>query len=127
MVASQLVQKFDAVTYWLDPATKNATRAISGLWLLPNYDEYTVGYRDRSAIFDDQRKSQVHSPQNNIVFANVIAADGEVVGTWKRVIKKYEVQIRINLFAPWTNAQGQAIAAAADHYGVFAGLPAKII
>jgi hypothetical protein len=100
MVQAQLVQEgFDDVTYWLDPATQNATRDISGLWLLPNYDEYTVGYRDRSAIFDDQRKSQVHSPQNNIVFANVIVADGEVVGTWKRIIKKHEVQIRINLFA----------------------------
>ena len=127
MMASQLVQEsFDSVTYWLDPTTMNTTGNISGLWLLPNYDEYTVGYRDRSAIFDDQHKSRVRSPQYNIVFANVIVADGEVVGTWKRVIKKHEVQMSTNLFAPLTSAQEQALSAAVDRYGAFAGLPAKI-
>jgi hypothetical protein len=128
MVAAQLAQeKFADIAYWLDPATMNASGDIAGVWLLPNYDEYTVGYRDRSAIFDDRHKSQVHSPQYNIVFANVIVADGEVVGTGKRVIKKHEVQVSTNLFSPLTGTQGQALSAAADRYGIFAGLPAKMM
>ena len=82
MVKAQLVQeRVGSTTFWLKPTTKTYPEATSGVWLLPNYDEFTVGYRDRRAIFDSQYQSYVAKPQGNIVFANVIVVDGEVAGT----------------------------------------------
>ena len=54
--------------------------------MLPNFDEYTVGYSDRSAIFDASDAEKFDTPGN--VLNPTIVLDGLVVGTWKRTIKK---------------------------------------
>lgn len=51
--------------------------------LLPNYDEFFIGYRDRSAILD--RVDGVAPMQRNTaLFAHVIEIDGQLVGGWRR-------------------------------------------
>jgi peroxiredoxin len=45
--------------------------------------------------------------------------DGQVVGTWKRTIKKDAVIITPSLLTPLNKAQTRAFAAAANRYGEF--------
>jgi hypothetical protein len=50
---------------------------VRSAFLLPNFDEYTVAYRDRSAIVD-----QPMPPMEAL--GNVLIVDGRIAGTWKR-------------------------------------------
>jgi hypothetical protein len=46
--------------------------------LLPRYDEYTIGYPDRGAVFDASWASKVDAPHNNILFIDTIASAGSL-------------------------------------------------
>ena len=108
-------------SYWFvdAPAARNP---FAGAHLLPNYDEYTVGYTDRISIFDTVHTDQLDS-RGNFIFQHVIILDGLVVGTWKRTIKKKEVLMELSSFMTLTDAQNQAILTAAQNYGKFLELP----
>jgi len=52
--------------------------------------------------------------------------NGQVVGTWKRTLKKSEVVIELAPFSTLTNAENRAIADAAEDYGKFLGLSVSL-
>jgi hypothetical protein len=84
--------------------------AARDVYLLPGFDEYLLGYRDRSAVLE---------PRDNGPFLPTIVINGRVVGTWKRVLKKNEVLITPNPFTPLKKADRNAFAAAAERYRHF--------
>ena len=125
-INSQLVcETIDDQSYWFVNAPAES-KPFTGVHLLPNYDEYMVGYTDRKVIFDAAHKDQLDS-RGNILFQYSIMLGGLVAGTWKRTIKKKEVVIELAPFMPLTNAQNQAVIAAAQDYGKFLELPVVLL
>jgi hypothetical protein len=125
-VASQLVcETIDDQSYWFVNAPSES-KPFTGAHLLANYDEYMVAYTDRASIFDGAHKDQLDS-RGNILFQYAIMLDGRAAGTWKRTIKKKEVVIELSPFMTLTNAQNQAILAAAQEYGKFLELPVVLV
>jgi hypothetical protein len=118
MAKSWLAQEvIGGQTYWLPqerPAGKNPSPTA---YLLPNYDEYLVGYKDRSASLDPAQAKL--TALGNAVFNHVIVIDGRVVGTWKRTLKKETVIITPSLFTPLGQVEEQTVAEAARRYGAF--------
>jgi hypothetical protein len=108
-------------TYWFSASTSPKNSSFSA-YLLPSYDEYTVGYRDRSAIFDPSHIDKLSAFRESIL-TQVIVINGEVSGTWKRTLKKKEVVMELAPFTAPGNAQNQAVIAAAKRYGQFLQLP----
>jgi len=49
--------------------------------------------------------------------------DGQIVGTWKRTLRKGGVVIETNIFTRLTKAERRAVAVAAYQYGEFLDLP----
>jgi winged helix DNA-binding protein len=94
--------------------------------LLPNYDEYFIGFKDRSAIGDVIRQSNL-DPNNPAFIAHVILIDGQIVGGWKRALKREVVIIELSLITDLARVEKQAVAEAADRYGKFLGLPVQLI
>ena len=120
LVGSQLLhEKVDNQTYWFADSASPARSKDA--YLLPCYDEYTVAYADRSALFDKQHKSKLDS-RANVLFNYAIVVDSQVVGTWKRRFSKGLVAIALNPFIPLNAEQSEAVHAAAQHYGEFLGL-----
>lgn len=79
MVNSQLVQEsIDEQTYWASPDTQEVADTPHVVFLLPSFDEYLVGYRDRSAVLDPAHAKQA-VPGGGILSATVVV-DGQVVG-----------------------------------------------
>lgn len=107
-------------TYWLAPSTPVAKGASPKAYLLPAYDEYTVAYKDRSAVLDPLYARQAST--GNGIFNPIIVVDGQVTGTWKRTLKKDALGITPNPFAKLTKAETRAVAAAASRYGEFLGV-----
>jgi hypothetical protein len=88
------------------------------VWLLPPFDEYTVAYKDRSAVLDPAQGGVTSS---NGIFYPVIVLDGRVAGTWRRVFQKGSVVITLSPFIPLKKKEQQAAALAAERYGAFLG------
>ena len=122
MVTSRLLHEtIGGQTYWFPPSTPPAQDLAPMAYLLPNYDEYTVGYTDRSAIFDALHTNKL-DPRSGLL-TNTMVLDGQVVGTWKRTFKKNTVVIEANPFVPLSNTETCAFAAPANRYGEFLHMP----
>ena len=90
-------------TYWLPQNNSIAQDPSPTAHLLPAFDEYFLGYKERNLVLDPKY-------------------DKQVVGTWKRTLKKGSVIITPSPFNSLTTAEDQALAVAADRYGAFLGL-----
>lgn len=110
-------------TYWRSPETAPAPE--QPLYLLPGFDEFILGYRDRSAVLDPEFADAI-CPGGNGVFKPTIVKDGRVIGTWKRTLKKKSVEIALQPFRPLTGAERDQIDAAAGAFGKFLGLAAVV-
>ena len=122
MVTSHLQQEtINGQTYWFSPSTPPVQDLSQTAYLLPNYDEYTVGYTDRSAIFDALHTNKLD--QRSGLLTNTMVLDGQVVGTWKRTLKKNAVVIEANPFTPLSNTETRAFAASANRFGAFLRMP----
>jgi len=118
MAKPDLVQEAIAgQTYWLASSSSTAKAAAPTTYLLPPYDEYTVAYKDRSAVLAPLHSKHLHN--GNGVFAPIIVVDGQVVGLWKRAFKKDTVALTPAPFTKLPKAATRAIAKAATRYGEF--------
>ncbi len=124
LLGGQLVcEAIGGQDYWLAPSSP-APRARAA-YLLPNYDEYTVAYRDRDAYFDPRHAAGL-DPRTSSPFSNAILIRGRVAGFWKRTLSKGAVSVETRWLAPPSAAQMRAVVAAAKRYGEFLGLAASV-
>jgi Winged helix DNA-binding domain len=122
MVTSQLMHEVvDDQMYWFAPSTAPAKDLSQTAYLLPNYDEYMVGYIDRRAIFDASHTHRL-DPRGGLL-TNTMVLDGQVVGTWKRTFKKNTVVIEAKPFVPLSTTETRAFANSANRYGEFLRMP----
>jgi hypothetical protein len=110
---------------------RGAKLAKGSVVVLPGFDEYLLGYKDRSAVLPAKYAERI-VPGGNGVFKPTIVEDGQVVGTWSRVTKAKETVITPDRFsAPSTKGTGAAAATkafetAVRHYGQFIGQPVRV-
>ncbi len=109
----------DGQTYWLAPSMPAAKDSSPTGYLLPAFDEYTVAYKDRSAVLSLEYAK--HANYRHGIFNPTIVVNGQVVGTWKRTIEKDEVVVTPSPFAKLKRAETRAFAEAASRYGEFLG------
>jgi hypothetical protein len=123
-VASRLAREtVDGTTFWMAPGL--AAEPAPAAHLLPGFDEYLLGYTDRSAVLDARHAPKI-IPGNNGVFMPTVVLDGQVVGTWKRTPRKKALTITLQPFARATKALTRTLEPAAERLGAFHGLPAEI-
>ena len=100
-------------------------RAKPSAHLLPNYDEYFIGYKDRSAVGARLGHAK-HVTGGDARIANVIFVDGQLVGGWKRVLEKNGVVVQLDLACRLGAPEERRVVAAARRFGAFLGLPVRI-
>jgi hypothetical protein len=119
MVRSELLHEVIAdKTYWFSAAIPPILDTVPIAHFLPPYDEYTIAYKDRSAVLDAAYTIQTR----NGIFSPIIVVDGLIVGTWKRTFKKDSVLIETSLFSSPTEKEAFAISSALKHYSTFLGI-----
>ncbi|NCT71335.1 MAG: winged helix DNA-binding domain-containing protein [Xanthomonadaceae bacterium] len=82
LAAAELEQETDEGTTWWWRSDTPASPRSRAIHLLPAFDEYLIGYRDRSPVLDAMHARRVFSV-NGLVAPTVII-DGRVAATWKR-------------------------------------------
>lgn len=113
-------ESIDGKTYWMSPDVPELSLDGQAVYLLPGFDEYMLGYKDRSAALDPKYAQKI-CPGNNGMFSPTIVIDGKVIGTWKRMFKKGKIVITTDFFENRTKA-GEAFYKAAERYGKFLGM-----
>lgn len=125
-IQSQLEHRVvDGKTYWFTgsaPPTKSVTSIAH---LLPNYDEYFIGLKDRSAIGELVKERVVGLPGDTF-FANIVTVGGQLVGGWTRTVTPRKLSLQIWIVAEVTRAQLRSIDAQAKRYGEFLRIPVVI-
>ena len=91
--------------------------------MLPGYDEYLLGYKDRSAVLEPAHAPRL-APGGNGVFAPMLVVDGAIAGTWKRTIKRDGIELSLSPFFPIGNLR-ERVGEAARRYGEFVGMPLR--
>jgi hypothetical protein len=115
----------DGQSYWLPPDAGLPAATSPDLHLLPGFDEYLLGYKNRDAVLDPSLAPEI-TPYKNGIFQPIIVVDGRVVGTWKRTLNKSRVEITAMPFMDLGKAAREAIGGAAAHYGEYLGLPVDL-
>jgi hypothetical protein len=106
-----------AQTLWF--AEGAFTTGTGSVYLLPAFDEFIISYKDRRAALPFENHAKAVS--NNGIFRPVVVVNGQVMGTWKRTIKKATVRVETELFQPPGKITTSLIEKAAMHYGHFVG------
>jgi hypothetical protein len=126
MVKSQFQrEEINGQTYWFAEAVTKGKVKSQTVYLLPNYDEYFIGFKDRSAIGQLTAKANIQKDDPSFL-AHILILDGQVAGGWKRTQEAKQVLVEVNPVIKLAKVQKQAISAAAERYGNFLGLPVKL-
>ena len=121
--------RVDGTEMYLNPAALDnlpppASRTGQVL-VLPGFDEYLLGYKDRSLMLAEEHQQAI-IPGGNGVFQATVVRDGMVIGTWKRTISKTRVQITVQPLVPLRKTDRIRIDKAFEEYARFIQRPPDV-
>jgi len=95
------------------------------IWLLPGFDEYMLGFKDRSlGLAEGHRPAIV--PGGNGVFQPTVVRRGRVIGTWRRETGAGRTTVTVRPLVRTTARDRRAIEAAVTPYAEFLGHPVEL-
>jgi hypothetical protein len=110
--------EYNDKTYYYIP-TKQSNTQQHDVKLLGWFDEYFLGYKDRSIVADTTHYEKMFT--SNGIFFPLIIVDGRVVGTWKRSWKKDSCVFDIQTL-PGEKLDKKQLAQATQEYATFWGV-----
>jgi hypothetical protein len=112
-------------SYWSSPDANPRPRPGLTVHLLPNYDEFLVGYRDRNATLDPARPIDSVFARGSVL-AQAVLQNGRVWGGWKRSLDRRTVVVEVVLLDVLDQAGAAALDRAAGQLGSFLGVPVEL-
>ncbi|MFF0467658.1 winged helix DNA-binding domain-containing protein [Micromonospora zamorensis] len=97
---------------------------LDDMIVLPGFDEYLLGYRDRSLMLDPAHQAAV-VPGNNGIFQATVVRSGRVVGVWKRKVGRTAVTVTVQPLTTLDAAARARVEQALGRYADFLGLPPR--
>jgi len=94
----------------------------SGWLALPGFDEYLLGYKDRSLMASPADLAAI-IPGGNGVFQSTLVRDGRVVATWKRVLSARGVTVTV---LPLARVRAADLERALKPFAAFLGVPLTV-
>ena len=88
--------------------------------LLPKYDSFLLGHKNRSRIIREEHKRLVFKPKVGDIAATLLI-NGRIAGTWRHKTTKKKLTIMLSLFEKVSKADLKATEAEAVALGTFMG------
>lgn len=107
--------------YWSAASRSSAIKGCTA-FLLPNFDEYLIAYKDRAPVVDPGRAANMVARSGG-GFSHHLVVDGRLAGGWTREVKPNSVEVQVAPYFKLTAAQSRAVSSAADGYAEFLGVP----
>jgi hypothetical protein len=122
--AELLPKEFSAATFndtkmWF--LERKLPRMAPVAHLLPNYDEYFIGFKDRSAIGGRVRSVKLAGWQNAAFFGHLAFVNGDLVGGWKRVQERKTTVMVFTMVAKLAASERKLVERAVAKYAAFLG------
>ncbi len=114
--------------YWFPADGADAAPPRAGSrrgYLLPAYDEFLLGYKDRAAQLSAEHSRRV-VPGGNGVFTPLVVVGGRVVGTWRRARSGERLTIELQPFERGAPEVAGLVRADAERYRRFLGMPPPV-
>ncbi|ALE07065.1 hypothetical protein AL755_18975 [Arthrobacter sp. ERGS1:01] len=112
----------EGATYYLAPETaellKGTVPGARSVLLLPGFDEYLLGYTDRSAALAPEH-ADLTVPGGNGVFRSTVVTGGKVAGTWRKAPAASGAVVLSELFGELSPNQVKALEKSAEAYAKF--------
>jgi len=118
-------ESIEGRSYWSSAAGRRARISSPLAHLLPNFDEYFIGLKDRSALAT-RLKSSGLKPRTTLLTGYFLAVNGQMVGGWRRTIVGRTVVVEPKPLVRLSEAERRAVEVAARKFGRFLGLPVQI-
>jgi hypothetical protein len=93
--------------------------------LLPAFDPYLLGYRDRGHIVPAEHARQIH-PGGGLI-RPALLLNGSVIGTWRSRPRRGGLLVDVSPFAPLTAEAQAGLAGEVADVGRFLGTPAMLL
>jgi hypothetical protein len=101
-------------------------RGPNAVLALPGFDEYLLGYRDRSFAIEPENLTRV-IPGKNGIFLPVLVRSGRIFGTWRRDWQPRAITVQPTPFTPQSPASGRNTERALHEYARFLGRPTQVL
>jgi hypothetical protein len=111
----------DGKHYWFDSQAGRANDTTVVAHLLPNFDEFTVAYRDRAEVMHAGR---LHEPA--YVLSNVVIIGGTIRGAWRRTLGTKGVRVEVNALDRLKPTEKIALEEAGRRYSRYLNLPVEL-
>ncbi len=123
--------------YWSDSEAPSPKRATTVAHLLPNYDEYTVAFRDRAdilhadlpfdpAVFARAGIAGATSISFGSILSNVVTVGGKVRGSWRRKPARDGARVEVRMLDRLKPAESRAVKAAGRRLSEFLERPVEL-
>lgn len=103
---------------------------VGSVRLLPEYDAYIMGFRERDHLVPDETRAQIaahgRGKYEGPAGVRFLLIDGIAVGLWERKKKARQVELRVTLVRPLHKLERTALADEAERIGAFLGLEAVL-
>lgn len=101
---------------------EGAAGAEDDMLALPGFDEYLLGYKDRSLMLAAEHKQAI-IPGGNGVFQPTVVRGGRVIGTWKRSVSRGRTVVDLRPLVALDASDRARVEDALEPYGRFTGRP----
>lgn len=124
-VAGKQLERIDSdgTAYWRHGSVP--APAGPSAHLLPNYDEFFIGYRDRSAI-GRRLKSISSVTGGSSLIAHVLVVDGQLVGGWKRFTDGDAITLQASVLTRLTRSERVRLEEAVQSFEAFVQRRVKV-
>jgi len=117
-------ETIDGNPMWSSRTPISAPRSPRAVHLLPPFDEFMVGYKDRSAMIAPEHVKAVNIGGGMI--NAVLVINGLVTGRWSRALNPKSVDFTISPFRALTASETRAIEREVSRYGEFVGREGRV-
>lgn len=91
-----ICEKVNGRDFWMKNDLKTPPMDQDSALLLPPFDEFVVSYKDRSELIEDVHYGKVMT--KNGLFSPTVMLNGEIVGSWKKTVKKGVTKVELSFF-----------------------------
>jgi hypothetical protein len=113
--------QFGGEEYWLGAGQAPSPGRLAGAFLLPAFDEYTVAYRDRTALFGNRELSQ------SDMLNPLMVLDGRAVGVWRATNSKALCTLTLAPFDGVSGAELKQFDEPCSDYATFLHLGLEVV
>jgi hypothetical protein len=104
-------------SYWF-PAERPVRFSSPLANLLPNYDEYFIGFKDRSA-FSARLTASGIKERTSALSGHILTINGQIVGGWRRTLVGRKVAVEPRLLLGLSETERRAVGVATRKFGHF--------